>query len=65
MKAEGTAPAASDVKSEAKETTATSTPAIGGAPQRDRLLKGVMRVGLLAKGLLIKTDKEVICFFFP
>lgn len=27
--------------------------------QRDRLLKGVMRVGLLAKGLLLKTDKEV------
>uniref|UniRef100_A0A915BLQ4 DZF domain-containing protein n=1 Tax=Parascaris univalens TaxID=6257 RepID=A0A915BLQ4_PARUN len=59
MKAEGTTPAASDVKNEAKETVATSTPAIGGAPQRDRLLKGVMRVGLLAKGLLIKTDKEV------
>uniref|UniRef100_A0AAF5Q2K8 DZF domain-containing protein n=2 Tax=Wuchereria bancrofti TaxID=6293 RepID=A0AAF5Q2K8_WUCBA len=27
--------------------------------QPDRILKGVMRVGLLAKGLLLKTDREV------
>ncbi|VDO74952.1 unnamed protein product [Onchocerca flexuosa] len=29
------------------------------AQQPDRILKGVMRVGLLAKGLLLKTDREV------
>ena len=28
----------------------------------DRLLKGVMRVGLLAKGLLLKDDNEVPSF---
>lgn len=27
--------------------------------KQDRMLKGVMRVGLLAKGLLLKTDREV------
>uniref|UniRef100_A0A158R5J6 DZF domain-containing protein n=1 Tax=Syphacia muris TaxID=451379 RepID=A0A158R5J6_9BILA len=31
----------------------------GQTSSRDRLLKGVMRVGLLAKGLLLKDDKEV------
>ncbi|VDM42799.1 unnamed protein product [Toxocara canis] len=58
-KTEGTAAAASDAKGDEKTTTPVSTPTNGGAPQRDRLLKGVMRVGLLAKGLLIKSDKEV------
>ncbi len=26
---------------------------------KERLLKGVMRIGLLAKGLLLRSDKEV------
>lgn len=29
------------------------------APEKDRLLKGVMRVGMLSKGLLLKDDTEV------
>ncbi|CAJ0596270.1 unnamed protein product [Cylicocyclus nassatus] len=45
----------------AKETTAT--------PEKDRLLKGVMRVGMLSKGLLLKDDTEVhlvvLCSHIP
>jgi hypothetical protein len=35
-------------------------PAAGG----ERTLKGVMRVGLLAKNILLKLDKEVFLFCF-
>ncbi|VDD86816.1 unnamed protein product [Enterobius vermicularis] len=40
----------------AKEETKDSS---SSQASHDRLLKGVMRVGLLAKGLLLKDDKEV------
>uniref|UniRef100_A0A0K0CYV8 DZF domain-containing protein n=1 Tax=Angiostrongylus cantonensis TaxID=6313 RepID=A0A0K0CYV8_ANGCA len=47
-------------------TTNSSTTDTGGegtketaAPDKDRLLKGVMRVGMLSKGLLLKDDTEV------
>lgn len=30
--------------------------------EKERLLKGVMRVGLLAKNMLLKTDKEALIF---
>ncbi|VDO64734.1 unnamed protein product [Heligmosomoides polygyrus] len=39
------------------------------APEKDRLLKGVMRVGMLSKGLLLKDDTEVhlvvLCSHIP
>ncbi|WKX89329.1 hypothetical protein Q1695_008740 [Nippostrongylus brasiliensis] len=40
-----------------------------GTPEKDRLLKGVMRVGMLSKGLLLKDDNEVhlvvLCSHIP
>lgn len=48
------------MKSEAKEETKEDgIPPPSADAQPDRILKGVMRVGLLAKGLLLKTDREV------
>lgn len=44
----------------AKEETKDSS---SSQASHDRLLKGVMRVGLLAKGLLLKDDKEVCIIF--
>ena len=41
----------------APTTTAAAAGTAAGAPQR--MLKGVMRVGLLAKGLLLKGDRTV------
>lgn len=44
----------------AAPTTTTAAPAtVSGPVQPQRMLKGVMRVGLLAKGLLLKGDRTV------
>ncbi|XGW21944.1 hypothetical protein V3C99_004701 [Haemonchus contortus] len=44
------------IKSAAEEGVKSKETA---APEKDRLLKGVMRVGMLSKGLLLKDDTEV------
>nr|CAG4641552.1 EOG090X037N [Eurycercus lamellatus] len=43
----------------APTTVVPVTPASASAPAPQRMLKGVMRVGLLAKGLLLKGDRTV------
>ena len=63
--AETTAPAQSNVPAASTGGDATglvpppTTAATNGAVQPQRMLKGVMRVGLLAKGLLLKGDRTV------
>lgn len=44
---------------EAANGGASDSTACGGAGGAQRALKGVMRVGLLAKGLLLKGDRDV------
>lgn len=54
------------LKSFFSQTDFTSESEEGEAikPPEARLLKGIMRVGLLAKNLLLKADKQVIFKFF-
>uniref|UniRef100_A0A158PLH3 DZF domain-containing protein n=1 Tax=Angiostrongylus costaricensis TaxID=334426 RepID=A0A158PLH3_ANGCS len=62
-----------DTKPVATNSSTTDTGGEGtketAAPEKDRLLKGVMRVGMLSKGLLLKDDTEVhlvvLCSHIP
>jgi zinc finger RNA-binding protein len=52
-------PAAPATAISSPAAAATTTTASNGSAQPQRMLKGVMRVGLLAKGLLLKGDRTV------